>query len=87
MNGGGKFTPKHAFIGYQEDTPAAVVFQASRQLKRLKKDPYLQLSYQNESLIFGDIQLEELLAEDKGSNMWKVAVSFMFKCVCRVCMT
>ena len=75
MNGGGNFTPKHAFIGYQEDTPAAVVFQASRQLKQLKKDPYLQQNYHDESLIFGDIQLDELLAEDKGSNMWQMAVS------------
>ena len=31
---GRKFTEVDAFIGYQEDTPAAVVFQATHQLER-----------------------------------------------------
>ena len=31
---GRKFTEGDAFIGYQKDTPAAVVFQATRQLER-----------------------------------------------------
>ena len=29
-----KFTEEDAFIGYQKDTPAAVVFQATHQLER-----------------------------------------------------
>ena len=31
---GRKFTEGEAFIGYQNDTPAAVVFQATRQLEQ-----------------------------------------------------
>ena len=31
---GRKFTEGDAFIGYQKDTPAAVVFQATHQLER-----------------------------------------------------
>ena len=31
---GRKFTERDAFIGYQKDTPAAVVFEASHQLEK-----------------------------------------------------
>ena len=30
-----KFREAHAFIGYQNDTPAAVIFQATKLLRRL----------------------------------------------------
>ena len=72
-NGG--FKEGHAFIGYQKDTPAAVVFQASRQLKRLRKGPYWRLESLQECSVFRDISLEELATEEKGSELWKLAVS------------
>ena len=65
----------HAFIGYQKDTPAAVVFQASRQLKRLRKGQQWRISSLHENRILGDVNPEELMCENKGSNVWKIAVS------------
>ncbi len=38
---GNRFSEAHAFIGYQKDTPAAVVFQATNILKRLRHNPLL----------------------------------------------
>lgn len=75
VSGNGKFKEGHAFIGYQKDTPAAVVFQASRQLKRLRKAPYWRLESLQENTILGDIPLAELIAEKQGSDLWKLAVS------------
>ena len=72
-SGRGNFKEGHAFIGYQKDTPAAVVFQASKQLKKFKKG--LSMSTLTESGILGEISPEELLNEVKGSDMWKEAVS------------
>ena len=72
-NGKGNFEEGHAFIGYQKDTPAAVVFQASKQLKKYRKG--LSMSRLSESGILGDIPTEELVKEAKDSDMWKDAVS------------
>ena len=35
---GRRFTRGDAFVGYQKDTPAAVVFQASNFLRRLREE-------------------------------------------------
>ena len=35
---GRSFTKGDAFVGFQKDTPAAIVFQASNFLKRLRED-------------------------------------------------
>ena len=75
VSGNGGFKEGHAFVGYQKDTPAAVVFQASRQLKRLRKAPYWRLESMQEYSIFREISLEELAEEEKGSNLWKIAVN------------
>ena len=75
ISGNGGFKEGHAFIGYQKDTPAAVVFQASRQLKRLRKGPYWRLESMQEYSVFQDISLEELAMEEKGSELWKLTVS------------
>ena len=69
----GNFEEGHAFIGYQKDTPAAVVFQASKQLKKYRKG--LSMSRLSESGILGDIPTEELVKEARDSDMWKDAVS------------
>ena len=75
-SGKGNFKEGHAFIGYQKDTPAAVVFQASKQLKKLKKGLHLKsMDMLTESGILGNILPGELINEDKGSDMWKEAVS------------
>ena len=75
-SGKGNFEEGHAFIGYQRDTPAAVVFQASKQLNKLGKG-LLWKSF-TVSDILGDVRPEELRNEDEGSNMWKDAVSWSF---------
>ena len=36
---GSQFREEHAFIGYQKDTPAAVIFQATTLLRRLVEKP------------------------------------------------
>ena len=69
----GNFEEGHAFIGYQKNTPAVVVFQASKQLERFRKG--LSMSRLSESGIFGDVPIKELLNEAKDSDMWKDAVS------------
>ena len=72
-SGKGNFEEGHAFIGYQKDTPAAVVFQASKQLKKYRNG--LSMSRLSESGILGDIPTKELVKEAKDSDMWKDAVS------------
>lgn len=71
-SGKGNFKEGHAFIGYQKDTPAAVVFQASKLLKKFRKG--LSMSMLTESSILGNIPPGEIRNEDKGSDTWKDAV-------------
>jgi hypothetical protein len=54
-----------------------VVFQASRQLKRLRKGDHRRLESMKEYSIFRDISMEELAEEEKGSDLWKFAVSIL----------
>ena len=68
-SGKGNFEEGHAFIGFQKDTPAAIVFQASKQLKKFRKG--LSMNTLTESSILGNIPSEELVKEEKGSDMWK----------------
>lgn len=64
---GRKFSEADAFIGYQTDTSAEVVFQATEELRRLKvNSSSLPLH------TLGGIQPTEIAEE---SSMWKVAVS------------
>lgn len=58
-NRDGDFKEQHAFIGYQRDTAAAVVFQACRQLKQFIKEP-TRCRALRESGILDDIQCDEL---------------------------
>ena len=64
IRGQKKFREGHAFIGYQKDTPAAVVFQASKQLKRGVKQ-------KSDHDIVKDIANS---SEKEGSEVWKQAV-------------
>lgn len=72
-SGKGSFKEGHAFVGYQKDTPAAVVFQASKKLDKFRKG--LSMNRLSESGILGDIPPGGLVNEDEGSDIWKDAVS------------
>ena len=69
------FKEEQAFIGYQKDTPAAVIFQASRQLKQLRRGNCQELDSLQKYSIFQDIHLPTISTEQKGSYWWKLAVS------------
>ena len=68
---GQKFTKGDAFIGYQRDTPAAVVFQATNLLK--EKGPAVS-SWKLGRMKYGSIR--GLKAEEEHSVVWKTNVSF-----------
>ncbi len=65
-----------AFIGYQKDTPAAVVFQATNRFKSLR-DGTTDFSRSADYLgILGGIGPDELVQETEDSELWKQAVSW-----------
>lgn len=76
-----RFKEKDAFVGYHKDVAAAVVFQASSQLKktcqRLKKScpgrHHVWESAWNNRLL-GECSLEELAKQDEGSDIYRKAV-------------
>ena len=77
----GRFKARNAFIGYQNDTPATVVFQASNQLQHLKmKRGERKWEGFEQASVLGNIPLDEL-EEIEGSTLWKQAVSHQ-KCYC-----
>ena len=65
---GRKFTEGDAFIGYQKDTPAAVVFQATHQLER--EGPLVWERTEPVSVL--GPRAEE---EEEASHVWKENVS------------
>ena len=65
---GRKFTEGDAFIGYQKDTPAAVVFQATHQLER----EGLAVWEKTEPVGVLGPRAEE---EEEASHVWKENVS------------
>jgi hypothetical protein len=77
-----RFKEGDAFVGYQKDVAAAVVFQASSQLRktceRLKGETtgrqQLWETAWRDGLL-GDCSLEQLAEEDEGSHNWKEAVN------------
>ena len=65
------FKPGDAFIGFQKDTPAAVVFQATNHLKKVTES---QFSFRQTMITeSGILRPEELSDEDQES--WSEAVS------------
>ena len=73
-------------MGYQQDVAAAVVFQASNQLRktcqRLKEGITDQQHLWEKALedgLLGDCSLDQLAQETEGSESWKKAVSL---CAC-----
>ena len=65
---GRKFIEGDAFIGYQKDTPAAVVFQATHQLER----EGLAVWERTEPVSVLGLRAEE---EEEASHVWKENVS------------
>lgn len=68
------FKVEEAFIGYQRDTPAAVILQATKYFHQVAKventsDDYLQLKSHLDS-----ISLHELKYQKEGSDYWNKAV-------------
>ncbi len=78
LHSGKGFTESDAFIGYQKDTPAAVVFQATNHLESLRQGTmnasrvraYLHI------LDLGGISHEVLADGEEGGDLWKEAVSW-----------
>ena len=68
-NRGRKFTEGEAFIGYQNDTPAAVVFQATRQLER--ESPTVSLQRKKP---VNDLE-PRAVEEEEDLQSWKQSVS------------
>ena len=79
MYRGRKFTEGDAFIGYQKDTPAAVVFQATHQLER--EGPAVWERTEPVSVL-GPRAVEE--EEGEASQVWKENVRCMcvYHCPC-----
>ena len=81
-----RFKESDAFVGYQQDVAAAVVFQASNQLRktcqRLKEGITDQQQLWEsgwEDGLLEDCSLDQLAQETEGSESWKKAVSL---CAC-----
>ena len=73
-------------MGYQQDVAAAVVFQASNQLRKTCQRPREEtIGGQHlwekalEDDLLGDCSLDQLAQETEGSESWKKAVSL---CAC-----
>ena len=73
-----RFKESDAFVGYQKDVAAAVVFQASNQLsKRLRCGASGRRQLWESALergLLGDHPLYQLAEEKEGSETWKNAV-------------
>lgn len=72
-----KFRPGHAFIGFQTDTPAAVIFQSSNFLRKLREQGGVNVTgweiVQNADALRG-ISPEDLATLQEDSEQWKDAV-------------
>ncbi len=75
---GNQFNEAHAFIGYQKDTPAAVIFQATNLLKRLRENqrPDSYASWQAENLMRAGIISQTFFDLSHDSDLPTEAVSF-----------
>ena len=76
---GKKFSRGDAFIGYQKDTPAAVVFQASNFLRRLREEDgknviKSKLELLNRAGILESMPPNVLLNREEVTEHWRDAV-------------
>lgn len=74
----GKFSPGNAFIGFQTDTPAAIVFQMTNFLRKMREqgvgDDKMWETVHNAG-VFENTTSEELAHLQEDSELWKHAVS------------
>lgn len=74
------FTAGNAFIGYQRDTPAAVVFQADKQLKRIKEKPERIRQWKTSMRLWTlkTMTPDLLCDEEDDSHLWRHIVSIIY---------
>ena len=76
---GKRFVRGDAFIGYQKDTPAAVVFQASNFLRRLREEDdesviQSKLELLDRAGILENIPISVFLDREEITKQWRDAV-------------
>ena len=79
---GRRFTRGDAFVGYQKDTPAAVVFQASNFLRRLREEDDEDMIHRKSEVlaragILEKIPLSVLCDREGITEYWRDAVCFL----------
>ena len=84
---GSSFSEAHAFIGYQKDTPAAVVFQATKVLRRLQHNHQMaskveHLLVRAKHLLKAGIITHDLADLSEDSRQWNDSVSILILCEC-----
>ena len=70
-----KFGRADAFVGYQNDTPAAVVFQATYSMSELQQQLREKSATNHFILDLARLSAEAFVAEKEGSEVWSEAVS------------
>ena len=78
-----KFSPGNAFIGFQTDTPAAIIFQTTNFLRKLRDESATDATgwetVQN-AKAFEDLSLDRLAEVQEDSDQWKHAVKLYLHC-------
>ena len=75
---GGKFCPENAFIGFQTDTPTAIVFQTTNHLRKLRehgKGDDRRWETVRDAGVLENTSSEDLVQLQEDSEQWKQAVS------------
>lgn len=73
-----KFSRSDAFVGYQNDTPAAVVFQATYCMSVLQQQLRSKSATNHLILDLARLSTEAFAAEKEGSDVWSDAVRRAF---------
>ena len=68
------FKEKDAFVGYQNDTPASVIFQATHHLKEMSLRGEEEGLDEAVSVSLGCASLDEVMEAGEGSPVWRGAV-------------
>ena len=72
-----KFGRADAFVGYQNDTPAAVVFQATYCMSELQQQLREKSATNHFILDLAHLSAEAFVLEKEGSGVWSEAVSLI----------
>ena len=80
---GNKFEEAHAFVGYQKDTPAAVIFQATLKLQKMIKGELANeaVQLQRSGIFNSDFLRTSDLSTLKNSPQWSEAVRCTQSCI------